>query len=59
MMVAYNPEEPLAILIEHLEKEIEFTWIGEQIITDAIMVSKGITFLKQNAIFNDEIIEWR
>ena len=59
MMVPYNPEEPLSQLIEQLENRKEFARAGDQKISDAIMVSKGITLLAQMGISDDDIQEWR
>ena len=44
MMGPYNPTEPLAQLIEQLEKGREFARSGGQTIADAIIMSKGIRF---------------
>ena len=52
MIGPYDPVEPLARLIEQLEKEIEFALSGGQTISDVIMVSKGITLLSQMYMFN-------
>ena len=46
----YNPAEPLARLIEQLEKGREFARSGGQTIYDAMMISKGITLLEQIVI---------
>ena len=59
MMGPYDPAEPIARLIEQLEKGREFTSAGVQTISDAIMMSKVITLLAQTVIFNDDIREWR
>ena len=45
MMGPYDPAEPLARLIEQLEKEREFARAGGQKIFDAMMMSKGVTLL--------------
>ena len=58
-MGAYNPTEPVAQLIEQLEKGIVFDLAGGQTISDAMMVYKGITILAQTGIYNNEIREWR
>ena len=55
MMGPYNPAEPLARIIEHLEKGREFARAGGQTISDNMMMSKGITLLAQTGIFNDDI----
>ena len=59
MMWPYNPAEPLARLIEQLEKGREFAGAGGQTISDTMMMTKLITLMAQMGIFNDEIIEWR
>ena len=59
MMGSYDPAEPLAQLIEQLEKGGESARAGGQTISDAMMMSKGITLLAQTGIFNDNIREWR
>ena len=51
----YDPAEPLARLIEQLEKGRELAQEGGQMISDAMMVSKGITLLKQTELFNEDI----
>ena len=58
MMGPYYPAEPLARLIEQLEKEREFAQAGGQTIYNAMRISKGITLLAQKEIFNDNIHEW-
>ena len=42
-MVPYNPAEPLAQLIEHLEKGRKVARVGEQTISDVMVVSKDVT----------------
>ena len=59
MMGPYDPAEPLARIIEQLEKGREFSRAGGQTISDAMMMSKGITLLAQTGIFNDDIRESR
>ena len=59
MMGRYDPTEPLARLIEQLEKGREFARAEGQTISDAMMMSKGITLLAQTGIFNYDIREWR
>ena len=59
MMGPYNPTEPLARLIEQLEKGREFVRSGGQEISDSVMMSKGINLMAQTGFFNDDIIEWR
>ena len=44
---------------EQLEKGREFAISGGQKISDAMMISKGITLLAQMVIFNEIIREWR
>ena len=51
-MGPYDPAEPLARLIEQLEKGREFARAGGQTIAAAMVVSEGITLLAQTAIFN-------
>ena len=58
MVGPYEPTEPLARLIDQLEKEREFARAGGQKIADAMMVSKGITLLVWTSTFNEEIKEW-
>ena len=58
-MEPYDPAEPLARLIEQLEKGIKFACAGGQTIDDVIIVSKGIALLAQKAIFNKDFIYWR
>ena len=55
MMRPYNPVEPLARLIDHLEKDRELVREGGQKISDAMMMSRGIALLEQTGIFNDDI----
>ena len=55
MMRPYKPAEPPSRLIEHLEKDREFARAGGQKISDATMMSRGITLLEQTGIFNDDI----
>ena len=59
MMGPYDPAEPLSRLIEKLEKGREFARSVWQTISDAMMVSEGITLLVQTTVFNDNIREWR
>ena len=59
MMGPYGPAEPLARLIQQLEKGREFARAGGQTISDAMMMSKGITLLAQTRLFNDDIRDWR
>ena len=59
MMGPYEPAEPLARLIEQLEKGGEFAHAGGQTILEAMMVSKGITLLSHTTNFNKDIKEWR
>ena len=55
MMGPYDPVEPLARLIEQLEKRREFVQAGGKKIPDANMMYKGITLLAQTGVFNDNI----
>ena len=57
MMDPYNPAEPLARLIDQLEKGWQFVIAGWKIIANKMMVSKGITFLEKTDTFNEEIWE--
>ena len=59
MMGPYDPAEPLAQIIEQLEKGRELARSGVQTISDAITVSKVITLLAQTGFLNDNIQEWR
>ena len=59
MMGPYNPTEPIAQIIKHLEKGREFSRSGCLTISDAMMMSKRITLLAQTGIVNDDIREWR
>ena len=58
-MGPYDPAEPLAQLIEKLEKCREFIIVGGHTISDAMMMSKLITLLEQTGIFNYDIRVWR
>ena len=55
MMGPYNPAEPLARLIEQLEKGRELLGVVGQTISDDMMMSKLIALLAQTGIFNDDI----
>ena len=55
IMGPYDPAEPLVRLIEHSEKGREFAGAGDQIISNAMMMSKLITLLAPMLIFNDDI----
>ena len=55
IMGPYEPAEPLVRLIEHSEKGREFAGAGDQIISNAMMMSKLITLLAPMLIFNDDI----
>ena len=59
IMGPYNPAEPLARIIEQLEKWREFARAGGQKISGAMMMSKGIALLAQKVIFNYDLREWR
>ena len=58
MMGPYDPTEALSRLIEQLERGREFARAEGQQISDAMIMSKGITLLAQTGIFNDDIREW-
>jgi hypothetical protein len=58
MMKPYDPELPLAKLTKQLEDGRSFAHIGQQIITEKMMISKGITLLRQTEVFHDDIKEW-
>ena len=58
-MGPYNPAEPLAQPIEKLKKGREFAQSGVQTISDAMIVSKGVTILEQTVFFKKDIQEWR
>ena len=59
IMGPYDHVEPLDRLIEELEKGREFARSVGQKISDAMMVSKGITLLAHTAMFSEDIREWR
>ena len=59
IMGSYNSAEPLARLIKQLEKGRESAISGCQIISDAMMMSKGNTLLAQTGIFNGDIRDCR
>ena len=54
MMGPYKPLEPLAQLIEKLEKGREFARAGGQTTSKAVIVSKGVTLLDQMAMFTED-----
>ena len=58
MMGPYEPTEPLSRLIQHLERGRHFERAGGQKISDAMMLSKGITVLAHTAMFNEDFREW-
>ena len=58
-MGPYDPAEPLDQLIEQLKKGREFAREGDQKISNAMMMSKGITILAHAGVFNNNIREWR
>ena len=58
-MGMYDPTEPLSWLIEQLEKGQEFAISVGQTITNAMIVSKGITLLAQTVTFNEDNREWQ
>ena len=55
MMGPNNPTEPLACLLEHLDKGLELLRDRGRTISDVMMVSKVITLLIQTMTFNDYI----
>ena len=59
MMGTYDPAEPLARLIDQLEKGREFAKAGGQMVAETMMVSKGITLLAHMEIFNNNIRDWQ
>ena len=56
-MGPYGTAETLTRLIVQLKKGREYEIAGGQKISDAMMVSKGITLLTQAAVFNENIRE--
>ena len=58
-MYPYDPKKTLAQLIKKLEKGREYAGAGGQIVSDAIMVYKGINLLAQMNTFNEDTREWR
>ena len=59
MMGPYDLTEPLALLIEQLEKGRELSHAGRNKITNNMMVYLGITLWAQSYTFNEDIQEWR
>ena len=59
IMGPYDPAEPLARIIEQLEKGRELLRSGGQKISDDMMMSRGITLLAQMGVFNNNIRVWR
>ena len=59
MMTAYDPELPIAKLTIQLENGRKFAHLGKQTITESMMISKGITLLRNTGVFHDDIKEWR
>ena len=55
LMGSYGPAEPISHLIDQIKKGRKFERVGGQMISDAMMVSKGITLLAQTETFNDNI----
>ena len=51
VMGPYDPSEPITGLIKQLEKGGKFKRSGGQTISNAMMMSKGITLLAQTGIF--------
>jgi hypothetical protein len=58
MMKPYDPETPLANLVDQLQRGRNFANIGDQGLTDGMLISKGITLLSNTAVFNDDIKDW-
>ena len=59
MLGPYSPDEPLSRLIEQLKRGREFSRLGGHKISNAMIMSKGITLMEQMGVFNDDIREWR
>ena len=58
MVTVYTPELPMAILANQLEEGQNFSRSGKQYITDVIIISNGITLLKNTGISPNYIKEW-
>ena len=59
MMWTYYLEEPLVLLVDHLDKGQEFACVWGQTIADAMVVSKVIILLGRTETFNENIRQWR
>ena len=59
MMKPYDPKKPISMLIFQLEDGWDFTRVGNQIIENSKLVSKGITLLANTAVYHEGIREWR
>lgn len=59
MMKQYDPSQPLSVLIKQLEDGRMFAAAGNQTLTDDMLISKGITLLRQTAVFNGDICRWK
>ena len=59
MTGTYDPVEPLAPFINQIDKGKELAIPGWKMISDDMIVSKGITLLTQTETFHDDISEWR
>lgn len=57
MMKLWDSAEPFATLMAQLEQGREFSRCNGQGITDAKIISKGITLLTNNAVLNPDIKE--
>ena len=55
MMGTYDHAELLARLTDHLKRGREFSRVGRQTISNAMMASKGITLLAETETFNEDI----
>ena len=58
MMTVYTPEMTMAILTNQLEESQSLAKSCKRYITYAIMISNGITLLKNTGIFPNAINEW-
>ena len=58
MMTVYTPKLTIAVLTNKLEEGQNFVWSRKKYITDAMMISKGITLLKNAGAFTNDIKEF-
>eukprot|EP00978_Attheya_sp_CCMP212_P022997 scaffold69585_cov24-Attheya_sp.AAC.1 len=58
MMKPYDPETPRALLVAQLQRVRTLANIGDQGLTDGMLISKGITLLSNTTVFNDDIKDW-